>query len=522
MKVTWFAQPFGSSDPPQACPPLSGAQVRSIINLPLLAIIVVASGLRFALLGEHSIWADEAFVVWATRFEWKDLLSVLARSDAHPPLYYILMKAWVSVAGTGEVALRTPSACFGSLSVILTYALARRVASESVGLLSALLVAVSPFAIMAGQEARMYPLLSALAVGSTLALAASVERGSAVRWAIYVLLATLMAYTHYLGLLVLLAHGLWVAIFERASFRVWLGGMLTAALLYGPWFFALATRIADVAQLGRSVNSVVPYMTPDDLLALFAFGGSLFGTATYFGAGTSSAIDHALVLLPFVVTLAWGVASLRTQRSTLGLIGLPLAVTIGVTAPISLWKPLFYPRVSSFLIPFYAVLLAQGIREAAQRIGRHRSHAAVLLTAGLLAYSVPVLANYYFDPGARAYQWRAAARWVAGEARTGDFFLYVGRSSEDSFTYYFHHPYPSRTLNLRRDPHPTFNPVTAQHLAAQYQRVWVVMSTPFSPNHPAVRRQLLPALESAFQSAGGREFNRTWVYLLVPRRAVPR
>jgi mannosyltransferase len=522
MKVTWFAQPLGPSDPPQACPPLSRAQVRSAISIPLLAIIAVASGLRFALLGRHSIWADEAFVAWVIRFEWKDLIPVLARWDSHPPLYYFIMKAWASIAGTDEAALRAPSAWFSSLAVILTYALARRVASEPVGLLSALLVAVSPFAIMAGQEARMYPLLSALAVGSTLALAAAVERGSAVRWAIYVLLATLMAYTHYLGFLVLLAHGLWVAMFERASFRVWLGGMLAAALLYLPWLFALAARAMDVAQLGRSVNSVVPYVTPDDLLALFAFGGSLFGTATYFGGGTSSAMEHVIVLLPFVVVLGLGVTSLWSQRRALALIGLPLAVTLGIAMPLSLSKPVLWPRAFSYLVPFYAMLLAQGAAAAAQRAGRHRVRALAVLVAGLLAYSVPVLSRYYFDPTARPYQWRAAAQWVAGEARTGDFFLYVGRGSADSFTYYFRQPYPSRTLVLRQDPRPTFTSDTARQLAAQYRRVWVIMSTPFSPTHPVVLRQLTPALGGAFRRVDGREFNRTWIYLVMPKNTSPR
>lgn len=515
MNGTWFTQPFDSSDPAQP-------QVRSLTSPPLLAMIAVACGLRFTLLGQHSLWSDEAFVAWVIRSEWKDLIPVLARWDSHPPLYYVLVKAWASIAGTGEAALRTPSACLSSLSVILTYALARRASSESTSLLATLLVAVSPFAIMAGQEARMYPLLGALAVGSTLALALSVERGSALRWALYVLLATLMAYTHYFGFLILLAHGIWIVAFERASLRSWLTGMLAAALLYAPWFVALATRVTDVAHLGRSTNNVVPYLTPDDLLALFAFGGSLFGTATYFGAGTSGAIEHVLVVLPFAVILGVGAASLWPHPRTLALIGLPLAVTLGVATPLSLSTPVLWPRALSFLVPFYAVLLAQGIVAAAQLAGRHRHRAQVLLVAGLLAYSVPVLGRYYVDPSARPYQWRAAAGWVAEQARTGDFFLYVGRGSADSFTYYFRQPYPSRTLILRRDPRPSFTPATARQLAEQYQRLWVIMSTPFGPSHPIVQEQLVPALAGAFQRAGARDFDRTWVYLLVPRKVIAR
>src|SRR5207302_838876 len=103
-----------------------------------------------------------------------------------------------------------------------TYALARRVASDPVSLLSAILVAVSPFQIMAGQEARMYPLLGALVLAATLALTEAVARGGAVRWLIYAALVTLTAGTDYLGLLVLAAHGVWIACCERRFLGRWL------------------------------------------------------------------------------------------------------------------------------------------------------------------------------------------------------------------------------------------------------------------------------------------------------------
>ena len=508
-----------STEPPETPPQLWTREVHLRTSILLLAILTVGATLRFALLGQHSLWSDEAFVAWAIRFGWKDIFSVLAAADSHPPLYYVLIKAWAGLAGTGEAALRAPSAVLSTLSVLLTYLLMLRVAPEPASLLSALLVAVSPFDIMAGQEARMYPLLSALAVGSTLALVMSVERESALRWAAYVLLATLMVYTHYLGALVLLAHGAWVVGFARRSFVRWAASMAVAAILYAPWGFAVAIRVADVAHIERSAGGIVPYLAPDDLLALFAFGGSLFGTATYFGAGRGSAPEHIFLLLPFLVILWRGAAALSASPRSLGLIVLPPLVTLGIAAPIALAKPILWPRAFSFLAPFYAMVLAQGIVDVAQIVGRQRARlpAAALLLAGLLAPSIPVLHRYYFDPGSRPYQWRAAAAAVTREARTGDYFLFVGRAAGDSFTYYFRQPYPSRTLVLRRDPRPTFTPATARQLASEYQRVWVILSTPYGPTHPIVQRQVLAALASAFRVAREGAFNRTWVYLLVPR-----
>jgi len=89
-------------DPAAAAPPLARAT-----TLSLLAVVAVGVGLRFALIGQHSLWADEAFVAWAVRFEWKDLFPVLATADSHPPLYYAVMKAWVSPVSYTHLTLPT-------------------------------------------------------------------------------------------------------------------------------------------------------------------------------------------------------------------------------------------------------------------------------------------------------------------------------------------------------------------------------------------------------------------------------
>ena len=143
----------------------------------LAGIITVTAVLRFSLLGQNSLWFDEAWMAWIGQQRWQDIVPLLRAGDAHPPLSYFLMKAWIGIAGDGEAALRFLSACCGVLSVALTYALARRISTERVSLLSALVIGVSPFAVMAGQEVRMYALLGTLALASTLALVASVVTG---------------------------------------------------------------------------------------------------------------------------------------------------------------------------------------------------------------------------------------------------------------------------------------------------------------------------------------------------------
>ncbi|HTD46841.1 MAG TPA: glycosyltransferase family 39 protein [bacterium] len=487
-------------------------------------VIALAAGLRFARLAQPSLWSDEMFVVWLTRFEPHDLLRLVRIVDFHPPLYYLLMKAWVGVAGTGEAALRVPSACFGLLCVPLTYALARRVASDPVSLLSAFLVAVSPFQIMAGQEARMYPLLGALVLAATLALTEAVARGGAVRWLIYAALVTLTAGTDYLGLLVLAAHGVWIACCERRFLGRWLAAAGGAAALYAPWLPSLWDQVIQSHGLdqivllhgGPSASGVAVYRLLTDLLGLFAFGGALFGTTGYLSGGSLGPAERLIVLLPFLAVLWWGVTAMASDRRSAALLGLPPAVAIGVTLAASLAKPVFLLRWFSFLMPFYAVFLSRGIVAAGERFREHGDRVSALLAAGLLLYSLPVLDRYYLDPLSRPYQWRAAAARVKTFARPGDFFVYADGPAEQTFTYYFRDAHPSLNLDpveggplgdRRRDP---LAAAEVRRLAERFPRVWLVVNG--APN-PSVTRRVLPALGVAFRSGGYRDFNGVGVYL---------
>src|SRR6266550_6490062 len=491
-----------------------GEAVRAQAGPAFAAILAIAAVLRFAFLGRNSLWSDEALVAWITRAHWRDI-PALIRGDFHPPLYYLLMKAWAAVAGTGEAALRAPSAVLGVVSVLLVFLLARTAAPGPVALLSALLVSVAPSQIMIGQEARMQALLCALALGSTLALRASVEHGGRLRWGGYVALATLMAYTQYLGFLNLVAHGLWVGCCARSRFLTWLAGMGLAAALYAPWLPALWHHANGLPAWPNNVA----FRNPLDLLGLFAFGGSVFGLGSYFLPGSGATIAQGGILLPFLLIAGYGVRSMSSDRRSLALLGLPPAVTIGVLLAISFVKPVFYPRWFVFLFPFYAVFVALGVVELAGRAGRWRGPALAALSAGLLACSVPIVTRYYFDPQFRPFQWRAAAAQVRQLVRPGDFFLYSNQAAEISFTYYFRMPHPSLTLTplewtRRGTTAATFTNTRAQALVARYPRVWFIVTIPFTP---AMQQRLLPVLNRVFGVAGSADYNQTKVLLLVPK-----
>ena len=465
----------------------------------LAAILALAAALRILLLGQNSIWLDEAVVVRATQARWDELYGFLQVSDAHPPLYYVLLKAWVSVAGMSEVAFRLPSVMFSAASVPLTYMLARRACSDTVSLLAAFLLSVSPFQIMAGQEARMYPLLEFLALGSTLALVAAAKRGGLLRWAAYAFVATLMVYTHYLGFLVLAAHGLWVLLAAPRQLGSWVLAVVAAAILFLPWepsFWFQAHHIHDSA-FYVNTNKLLDLT---DLLGLTAFGGSLVGMAGYLRGGRLGGLEQLIVLLPFLVVLGLGARALAPRdRRGLALVGLPVVVPVGVMLGLSIIRPMFVPRWFSFLGPFYCVLLAEGILAASAGLVAERGRAIVCITAGLVLYSVPTLAVYYLNPDSHPFRWREAAQFVERRMRPGDYMVYV-TPAKLPFTYYFHSVDPSLTLTPREEAPVRggrlFDATWAHDLARTHPRIWLVASLPLSD---AARARLFGALEKSYR-----------------------
>lgn len=485
----------------------------------LTGILALAAGLRAANLGGPSFSYDEIFVVGIARQPWHTLLPALRAGEFHPPLYFALMNAWARLAGVGEGAFRFPSVCCGIASVGLTYALVRRVSPVPVGLLSAFLVSTSPLHIMISQEARMYALLGLLVLASTLTLVAGVERGGALRWAGYVVATALMLYTQYVGVLVLLAQGIWVTASQRRHLGPWMIAVAAIALAYAPWVPALHAQVAHLRGVLEDPGRPVTGRDLGDLLGLLAFGGSLFGMASYLFPGTLDPVRQTVVLLPFLAILWRGAAALSFDWRRLLFLGLPPTLAIGVTFALALANRVYYPRWLSFLLPFYAIVLAHGLFDVADRIRGRRGGVVTLLTAGLLLYSAPVLVWYYSDPGFDHFQWRTAASLVRHEAKPGDFFLYVNNATRIAFTYYFHEPHPSLTLTsadlTSGDAAPRlFADAQARELAARYPRLWLIVSIPFTRS---MQDRLFPALEAAFRVAGARQFTGMGVYLLTAK-----
>ena len=511
----------------------------------IIVVLAIAAETRFLGLADRSLWFDEAYSVSVTHGSLLQLLWSVRLFDTHPPLYYSLLKGWTLLFGSGEIAVRSLSAVFGVLTVPLLYGFARRMADREVALAGAALLAGSAFAARAAQEARMYPLLGLLALGSwaSLRLALEADRrpiearsGAEVSeewdtgrqprarsWIAYVVTTALMLYTHYFGFLVLGSQVLYLAPRLRRDRQTVIAAVLAQAgvlLLFLPW----APAFVSQAVSGRGWPTFRPSAGPAavvEMLGLFSFGGELFGAAGYFHVAHLSPWMALLLTLPFLALVGAGIYALRGERAWC--LACYWAAPIAAAVAVSQRTNIFYPRYFSFLAPAWALLMAAGLDLAARSLPRlpslrplGRPAIAMGVVIAALAVNAPVINGYSWE-GNDTYNWRAAAEVVTAEAGPNDYLLFVPGFAQTPFEYYYKGSLERRPLwpvenylmvRVKKKPDPAIGKSWVLGLAKAHPRLWIVATVPF-PDSAFIRLRAL--LAPGF--AGGRQWDFHYVYV---------
>jgi hypothetical protein len=127
-----------------------------------IALVMVAVLARVAWLGDRQLFRDEAASWLESSYRLPELFRV-ATTEPYPPLYALLLKAWMAVAGDGEAALRALSAGAALVTVIVAWRWAHEALGRWPGIAVLLVVSLSPVAVANARVARMYSLEAAFA-----------------------------------------------------------------------------------------------------------------------------------------------------------------------------------------------------------------------------------------------------------------------------------------------------------------------------------------------------------------------
>ncbi|QEY33198.1 hypothetical protein EVJ50_14100 [Synechococcus sp. RSCCF101] len=188
--------------------------------LTLLAGVVCAAfaARTFLLIDSSSLWGDELRSVIKSFQPSPGFILSYLRTDSHPPLYYLSLWGWGQAIGQTAWSLRAFSwlayLLGGGLMALQAALLARH--RRRAAVIAALLAFCTPFPVRFAIEGKSYALLVALIAGALILRAQALERPRRQGPGIgYALLVALSGFTHFYGLALLGATGLWDACRRR-------------------------------------------------------------------------------------------------------------------------------------------------------------------------------------------------------------------------------------------------------------------------------------------------------------------
>ncbi|HXB16168.1 MAG TPA: glycosyltransferase family 39 protein [Solirubrobacteraceae bacterium] len=183
---------------------------------PLAALTALAAVLRFSTLGIQSFWYDEAFTpLHVLHPSLIATLEALPRTENSPPLWYLLEWFDYRLLGTGEYALRLPSAIAGTALVPVAWAIGRQLADRAAAIACAALIAVGPLFVWYSQEARVYGLFMLTSGLATLAFVRVLREPSGRRYAVFAIAGALCLLSHYFGVFILAGMAAWLLVDRR-------------------------------------------------------------------------------------------------------------------------------------------------------------------------------------------------------------------------------------------------------------------------------------------------------------------
>jgi mannosyltransferase len=323
------------------------------IRLAVVVVLLASIALRF--LTRSPMWLDEAQTVNIAGRSLPHLFKAL-REDGSPPLYYVVLHAWMAVFGKSSFAIRSLSGLFSVASLPVMYVVAKRFRPLGGSPWPAvLLLATCPFVVRYATEARMYSLVLLLVLLAMLAYERVWSVGGIwpTAWAAVVTGALLL--TQYWALFLLLTAGaaaviaIWRGV--RSAWRL-LVPMVIGSLAFIPWVPSFAYQSAHTgAPWGSPPGIEVP------LLAL----GSWVGDGL-----TAPLLRWAYYLLAALALIGYprargGLTLHRpVRRRQLLLLGLGFATLLVGTIASEVAASSYSPRYSTIALAPLLLVVASG------------------------------------------------------------------------------------------------------------------------------------------------------------------
>jgi mannosyltransferase len=308
----------------------------------VVAGLVIFVCLSLVTITKSSFWFDEAFGAYMIHYNYLDIARYTA-TDVHPPMFYWLLKSWSLIFGNSELALRSMSVFFGGIAIIFGYLLTNKLFNKTAARISLVFMVLAPMFIRYSQEARMYMLVTAIALAATYILTIAMESKKKLPWVIYGILIALGMWVHYYAAIVWIAHLIWHAdnvrrTTKKGEFRKkffsqqWVTAYIVAVALYLPWIPVFIGQSLVVQIAGFWIPPVTPG-TPLNFLTNTIYYRDL-GETTGWLAFALIAATIFLTVLALKVYKSFNKNNKQSYRLILTMAFLPMIIIFLISVPI--------------------------------------------------------------------------------------------------------------------------------------------------------------------------------------------
>jgi mannosyltransferase len=330
----------------------------------ILLLLVAAAAIRLLHLVSKPFWFDECFSVEVARIRWSDFLHLLWWREANMSLYYVLLRAWLSINqhyGQSPFFIRSLSVVVAAATLPAIYWLARLLYDRRVALIAAALFTFNAYSVRYAQEARSYSLFLLLATLSSAFLISFLREPARRNWRGYVLVSILAVYAHFYALLLVAAQCLalrWLGNFSKSEDET----AARLAQLRRAWIvigIAVLPLLVFVAKTGAGP---IRWITRPGLRDVLEFYEHLAGGNTW------------ILLLIYAVACVAAVMPLGKKLFVRGQSGetcwenwralfllIWLIFPVLLTVLLSFARPVFLGRYMIFCLPALLILVAAGL-----------------------------------------------------------------------------------------------------------------------------------------------------------------
>lgn len=382
----------------------------------LIIIIISALLLRVAYIDKQSLWLDEAITVRQANVGLNQTIYQLSHDD-HFPLYIVLMHFWIKIFGISESAIRSLSAIFGILGVLMIYFLGRRLFNKETGLFAAAILALSPAAIYYSQEARLYTMMMFLTMASFYFYLRLKEKYTVLNAALYIIPTILLIYTHIFAFIIVLSqtiHFFYINSRKKAELAKWAVTMAILGVLFLPWAPIMINQL--------SLTSLISWIPRPSINGLAGTGRLFFG--------------NAIIAIIFFMLLGFIFFLNIKGRIDPDEAGNFYSVLFFGAFPIvflflfSFIKPLFVPKFMLFALPFFILAFAWMTLKS-----HNKPMLPLIILVIILVMSLTTVFWQYHTLDKQ--DWRGVAEYIRMNAKQDEYIFLDPYYDASPFAYYY-------------------------------------------------------------------------------------